>query len=157
MKIFLRRISLLVVALIAALGINYASAAWTAPTAAPPGGNVSVPINIGNVAQVKAGTLSTIDFFSGYSSGRYNFQVTSTGVASTTGVTIYGNPVVKWCASTNHCSGTPILCISNTASFNNNGIAMNMYGSNNASITFSSGSWRVQGGADNCAGGVLVI
>ncbi len=156
MKIFLRRFAFLVVALVAALGINYASAAWTAPTVAPPGGNISVPINIGNVAQAKTGTISTVDFYSGYSSSRYNFQVNSAGVASTTGVTIYGNPVVKWCSSTNHCLGTPILCISNTASFNNNGIAVNVYGSS-VSITYASGSWRVQGGADNCAGGVLVI
>lgn len=36
--------------------------AWTGPTAAPPGGNVPAPINVGSVSQVKAGGLWAASF-----------------------------------------------------------------------------------------------
>lgn len=39
------------------LGLSYVHA-WTAPTATPPGGNVSAPINVGATAQTKAGDLT---------------------------------------------------------------------------------------------------
>src|SRR3989338_1636292 len=35
------------------LGISYVSAAWTGPTQAPPEGNVSAPINVGVIDQIK--------------------------------------------------------------------------------------------------------
>jgi len=50
-----------------ALGMNYLYAAWTAPTAPPPGGNVSAPVNIGTTAQVKNGSLS-VNAFSAFGS-----------------------------------------------------------------------------------------
>jgi len=34
--------------------------AWTEPTSAPPGGNVSAPINVGNVTQTKSGGLNIL-------------------------------------------------------------------------------------------------
>jgi len=37
--------------------ISFAVYAWTAPTAAPPGGNVPAPINVGDTAQTKTGPL----------------------------------------------------------------------------------------------------
>ena len=42
--------------LVALLSVTFA-AAWTGPTAAPPGNNVAAPINVGNVDQVKNGGL----------------------------------------------------------------------------------------------------
>ena len=44
-----------------ALGLNYVYA-WTAPTVAPPNGNVSAPINVGTTDQVKNGGLSVNAF-----------------------------------------------------------------------------------------------
>ena len=40
------------------LGASYASALWQGPTQTPPGGNVAVPLNIGNNAQIKEGNLT---------------------------------------------------------------------------------------------------
>jgi len=37
--------------------VGYLAFAWTDPTASPPGGNVSAPLNVGNVAQTKTGSL----------------------------------------------------------------------------------------------------
>lgn len=54
-KIFnVLRTSALVVALSAGVSVVYA---WTAPTAAPTGGNAAAPINVSSTAQVKNGTL----------------------------------------------------------------------------------------------------
>ena len=79
----LRHLSLTVLAIGIVLGVNYASAAWTNPTAVPPGANIAVPINIGTVAQAKAGTISTVDFYSGWDgSAPYNFSVNTAGTVT---------------------------------------------------------------------------
>ena len=44
-------------AVLLAFGITQVSS-WTAPTAVPPDGNVSAPINVGNATQTKAGNLT---------------------------------------------------------------------------------------------------
>ena len=49
----------LILALILSFGMSYAYAGWTAPSAVPPGGNIDVPVNTGNAAQVKSGSLGT--------------------------------------------------------------------------------------------------
>ena len=46
-------------AIVLSFGLSYALA-WTAPTATPPTGNVSAPINTGSTDQTKAGDLCTI-------------------------------------------------------------------------------------------------
>jgi len=46
---------IVILALILAFGISFIHAAWVGPTASPPGGNVSAPVNVGNVTQVKSG------------------------------------------------------------------------------------------------------
>jgi hypothetical protein len=48
------------------ISLAYASIAlaWTAPTAAPPNGNISAPINTGSVEQVKTGSLTNIQLTS---------------------------------------------------------------------------------------------
>lgn len=44
--------------IIAVLAVaQFASAAWTGPTATPPNGNVPAPINVGSVNQVKSGGI----------------------------------------------------------------------------------------------------
>ncbi|KKU81135.1 MAG: hypothetical protein UY07_C0025G0006 [Parcubacteria group bacterium GW2011_GWA1_47_8] len=50
-------VKVIVLATILSLGLSYAYA-WTAPNAAPPGGNVGAPINTGNSPQKKAGNLT---------------------------------------------------------------------------------------------------
>ncbi len=47
----------LVIALVLTFGLSYAYAAWSEPTATPPGGNVAAPINTGSAAQTKTGSL----------------------------------------------------------------------------------------------------
>ncbi len=47
----------LVLALLLTFGLSYAYAAWSEPTATPPGGNVAAPINTGSAAQTKTGSL----------------------------------------------------------------------------------------------------
>lgn len=44
-------------ALILSVGISYVSA-WTAPTATPPGGNTSAPLNVSSTAQTKVGDIT---------------------------------------------------------------------------------------------------
>ncbi|MES2409083.1 MAG: hypothetical protein V4509_02140 [Patescibacteria group bacterium] len=39
--------------------VSFSYAAWTAPTDTPPNGNVAAPINVSNLAQDKAGVLTT--------------------------------------------------------------------------------------------------
>jgi len=45
------------IALVITLGVTYAYAAWVGPTATPPDGNVSAPIHVGAVDQIKDGGL----------------------------------------------------------------------------------------------------
>lgn len=55
------------VLIVVGIFIITAVSAWTVPTAAPPGGNVSTPINVGATAQTKSGDLTTNGYF--YESG----------------------------------------------------------------------------------------
>lgn len=58
-------------ALVLTLGLSYVYA-WTAPTQAPTGGNIDVPLNTGSTAQAKSGTLQVsglgagAPYFAGY-------------------------------------------------------------------------------------------
>jgi len=49
-------VKVLALATVLSFGLSYVYA-WTAPTATPPGGNVSAPINTSSVVQPKAGTI----------------------------------------------------------------------------------------------------
>ena len=57
MKQTLSTLKVIVLALVLGLGISYAQAVWTGPTAAPTGGNVAAPLNVGATAQIKTGDL----------------------------------------------------------------------------------------------------
>ncbi|MCR4342706.1 MAG: hypothetical protein NUV40_02230, partial [Patescibacteria group bacterium] len=52
----IQSIKVITLGLMVAVGLSYAFA-WTAPTSAPPGGNVSAPINVSNTSQTKTGFL----------------------------------------------------------------------------------------------------
>lgn len=56
-------IKVIALAIVLSIGLSYALA-WTAPTATPPTGNVSAPINTSNTAQTKVGNLSVWDLVS---------------------------------------------------------------------------------------------
>jgi len=53
-KLFLENIKPILLAIILSSGLSIASA-WTGPTATPPTGNVSAPINVGYTDQIKSG------------------------------------------------------------------------------------------------------
>lgn len=54
-KIF-QQVRIIALAVVFSFGLSYVYA-WTTPTATPPGGNVSAPINTGDNTQYKAGNL----------------------------------------------------------------------------------------------------
>lgn len=47
----------LTIALVLSVGVQYASAAWTGPTATPPNENTPAPINVSATSQIKSGGL----------------------------------------------------------------------------------------------------
>lgn len=57
----------LALALVLSVGVSYVSA-WTGPTAAAPGGNASVPLNVSATAQTKTGGINFSNYahFTGY-------------------------------------------------------------------------------------------
>src|SRR3989344_2383584 len=58
----LQSVKILTLALVLSIGVQYASAAWIGPTAAPPNENASAPINVGATSQVKSGGLGVTNF-----------------------------------------------------------------------------------------------
>jgi len=54
---YIQTIKILTLALILAGGLQYVMAAWSGPTATPPGDNASVPINVSSISQTKDGAL----------------------------------------------------------------------------------------------------
>jgi len=78
------------IALVITLGVTYAYAAWVGPTAAPPNNNVSAPVNIGAIDQVKDGGLGVNSLavfgngsFSGYAQVGTTASVCSAGLDGT--------------------------------------------------------------------------
>lgn len=59
----LKKISLFVSVLALTLLFGYAVFAWVEPTAAPPGGNVAAPINVGNTIQSKSAGIGAPIFY----------------------------------------------------------------------------------------------
>lgn len=55
MSSIFQSLKILSIALVLSMGVQYATAAWTGPTATAPGGNVSAPINVGATDQIKSG------------------------------------------------------------------------------------------------------
>lgn len=67
MKNITQSIKIITIALVLSVSIAYVSA-WTAPTATPPGGNVSAPLNTSNASQYKDGALGIGGYLQVYSS-----------------------------------------------------------------------------------------
>lgn len=61
MKKFAQEVARVVVLAALAAGTFGVVLAWTGPTAAPPAGNTSAPINISSTAQTKAGAITVSD------------------------------------------------------------------------------------------------
>ena len=53
-----QKIQTILIAVLTLVGVSYVQAEWTAPTAPPPGGNLSAPINAGDTEQTKTGLLN---------------------------------------------------------------------------------------------------
>ncbi len=51
-------IKLIAFALVFAIGLSYAYAAWSEPTASAPGDNIDIPVNNGPISQIKSSNLS---------------------------------------------------------------------------------------------------
>jgi len=79
---FLKQVARAVVFAAIALGSSGVALAWTGPTTAPPGGNVSAPINTSATGQNKAGPFGVNG---GYSLG-YPFSVSNAGFSSWTAI-----------------------------------------------------------------------
>ena len=60
MKNIFQSVKIIVLAVVLSLGLSYALA-WTAPTATPPTGNVSAPINTSDTEQTKNGPLNVVN------------------------------------------------------------------------------------------------
>jgi len=59
------------------VGLNYANAAWSGPTANPPSAGISAPINVSSVNQVKNGSLG-VNTLSVFGDGLINRDMTAT-------------------------------------------------------------------------------
>lgn len=58
MKQKIKNIALILSVLIISLMVGFVFADWQEPASSPPGGNVSVPINVGSTGQTKSGALT---------------------------------------------------------------------------------------------------
>ncbi|MFA6437653.1 MAG: hypothetical protein WC242_04870 [Candidatus Paceibacterota bacterium] len=82
-----RILAFLFLVTVGAIGFQIAIAAWTGPTAVPPGDNVAAPVNVGSTAQTKSGQLIIQGGLNINNSGMANTAITS--VAS--GLSINGD------------------------------------------------------------------
>lgn len=76
----IRRIGFIIALLAATLAPGLANAQWTAPSAAPPSGNASSPVNVGATTQSKSGTFLAGSF--GSSGGAYFLGNVAIGASS---------------------------------------------------------------------------
>jgi len=74
MKNIIQALKVTTLAIILSFGISYVYA-WTAPTATPPGGNVSAPINTSATAQYKDGAIGFGGLIRGYANAIFDGNV----------------------------------------------------------------------------------
>lgn len=74
MKNFAQSLKIIALAIVLSFGISYVYA-WTAPTATPPNGNVSAPINTSTTGQYKAGSVGFGGLIRGYSNAIFDGNV----------------------------------------------------------------------------------
>ncbi len=124
----LNGLKILILALVLSFGTSYALAAWTGPTANPPGGNTPAPINVSGVTQTKAGPFIAgllRSFTDVYVDGRL-------GVGTT-------DPQRLVHLAENYPGGTPsMLSLENTSGTNNSGANLS-FRSTVKGTNFSSG------------------
>lgn len=109
----------LAVALFLSMGVQYAFA-WTGPTATPPSGNTSAPINVSATSQIKSGGLWVGSlgadgggYFGGIiesTSGGVKFpdgtiQTTAATGGAIVGSNVYSCPVLSWNNCRFYCNG----------------------------------------------------
>jgi hypothetical protein len=96
------RKALMTAGVVASLAYASIALAWTAPTAAPPNGNVAAPLNTGSVEQVKTGSLTNIQLTAGAAPSPVTNKLYNVGG------TLYfnGSPVAGGSGSTVSGSGT---------------------------------------------------
>lgn len=74
-------------AIVLSFGLSYALA-WTAPSATPPTGNVSAPLNTSSTAQVKTGVLTVAGLVNSGVATTTKLSVTDTISGITTGLSV---------------------------------------------------------------------
>jgi len=90
MKNIIQSFKIVTLGLILAFGISYAFA-WTAPTQAPPGGNVSAPVNVGVAPQIKSGALQVNGFLNSGDS-MFDGNIVASGIfGSGSGLSVSGS------------------------------------------------------------------
>ena len=75
-KQIISAIKITVLSAILIVGLNYANAAWSGPTATAPDGNTPTPINIGTTSQIKNGGLG-LNALSVFGSGLFTGKATA--------------------------------------------------------------------------------
>ena len=89
MKLFTKKqiisaIKITVLSAILIVGLNYANAAWSGPTATAPDGNTPAPINIGVLSQIKNGGLG-LNALSVFGNGLFTGKATAQRFCFTNG------------------------------------------------------------------------
>ncbi|MDO8603991.1 MAG: hypothetical protein Q7K40_01085 [bacterium] len=81
MKSILQHLKVIILAIVLSFGLSYVYA-WTAPTATPPSGNVSAPLNTSATSQTKAGPLVVGSLDAGSGSIQTSGTIQTTGYLS---------------------------------------------------------------------------
>lgn len=117
------------------VGLNYANAAWSGPTASAPDGNTPAPVNIGILSQIKNGGLG-VNALSVFGDGLFTGKATANRFCFTNGVCVSSWP--EACAITQSSTPTATLTASPT-SVAYNGQSVLTWSSTNA--TGCSANW----------------
>ena len=99
-----KQIALILEVLVLSLFTTFAFATWEEPTLAPPGGNVSVPINVGGDGQTKSGAFTVQGDFTApvfYDDTDTNYYINPSGDSIFSGNLTIGG----WVSSTQLCIG----------------------------------------------------
>ena len=116
MKFFTKKqitsaIKITVLSAILIVGLNYANAAWSGPTATAPNGNTSGPINIGTTSQIKGGGLG-VNALSVFGDGLFTGKISAKRFCFASGICVSSWP--EACAITQSASPTITLSASPT-------------------------------------------
>ena len=100
-------LKILILAIILSIGVSYVYADWTGPTLTAPGGNVSSPINVSAMSQVKSGGLwvASLGTDGGATFGGSVKIGTSNAVCTSaiSGMLRYNSTIVQYCDGSMWC------------------------------------------------------